>query len=96
LLAKPNNLKNMQHLEISTKTARTLGLHFGLGLISAVGTVMVLAIIFQLLWNVFGLGTDATDKDAWNRSGMRLHTDAETGIEYLSTSGGGLTPRSYR
>jgi hypothetical protein len=96
LLAKPNYLKTMQHLEISNKAARTLGLHFGLGLIAAVGTVMILAILLQLLLNVFGMGTDATDQDAWNRSGMRLHKDAETGIEYLSTSGGGLTPRSYR
>lgn len=37
--------------------------------------------------------TDSTDIDAYNRSGMAIHTDAKTGIQYLSTSGGGLTVR---
>ncbi len=83
----------MQHLEISNKAARTLGLHLGLGLIAAVGTAVMIAIAYQLLWNVFGVGTDATDKDAWNRSGMKLHTDHGTGIEYLSAPGGGITRR---
>jgi len=40
--------------------------------------------------SAFGYGRDATDGDS--RSGMRLHTDAETGCQYLST-GDGLTPR---
>ena len=34
------------------------------------------------------------DTDGAERSGLRLHTDHKTGLQYLSTGrGGGLTPR---
>jgi hypothetical protein len=36
---------------------------------------------------------DSTDKDYWSRSGMRLHTDHKTGVQYVSGPRGGLTPR---
>lgn len=35
---------------------------------------------------------DATDPPN-GRSGMKLTTDAETGCQYLSVAGGGITPR---
>ena len=41
---------------------------------------------------IFGWSMDATDKSSWTRSGMSLHTDYETGVQYLS-SGGGLIVR---
>lgn len=37
--------------------------------------------------------TDSTDYSRADRSGLKLHTDAMTGCQYLSTSGGGITPR---
>ena len=37
--------------------------------------------------------TDSTDISRSQRSGLKLHTDAMTGCQYLSTSGGGITPR---
>lgn len=37
--------------------------------------------------------TDSTDYSTSDRSGLKLHTDAMTGCQYLSTSGGGITPR---
>ena len=37
--------------------------------------------------------TDSTDTSRSDRSGLKLHTDAMTGCQYLSTSGGGITPR---
>lgn len=38
------------------------------------------------------LSADSTDT-AEKRSGMRLHTDALTGCQYLSVPFGGITPR---
>ena len=37
--------------------------------------------------------TDDSDFSAQQRSGLRVHTDAKTGVQYLSTLEGGLTPR---
>lgn len=54
---------------------------------------IALAVIFTLLISEFGWFTDATDVDGWHRSGMSLHTDAATGVQYLSDGRGGLTPR---
>lgn len=58
---------------------------------------VVLALVTAL---VFGLSviskwqpTDSTDISRTDRSGLKLHTDAMTGCQYLSTSGGGITPR---
>jgi len=39
-------------------------------------------------------GRDDSDEGEWgNRSGMAPRTDSLTGCQYLTTSGGGLTPR---
>ena len=43
--------------------------------------------------NIFSIGFDDTDTDAWNRSGMRVYTDAKTGVQYLGTARGGLAVR---
>jgi hypothetical protein len=37
--------------------------------------------------------TNATDARRLDRSGMSLHTDHETGCQYLSALLGGITPR---
>lgn len=55
--------------------------------------VMVLFIIGTLLRNVCGWGMDSTDRSGWDRSGLKLHTDAMTGVQYLSDGHGGLTVR---
>jgi hypothetical protein len=36
---------------------------------------------------------DATDASAWNRSGLHLYTDAQTGCQYVGTRHGGMYPR---
>ena len=36
---------------------------------------------------------DNTDKDSYNKSGLKLHTDYKTGLQYLSSQHGGLIPR---
>ena len=43
------------------------------------------------------IGRDDTDAQSWGeRSGMMPMTDARTGCQYLSVSGGGITPRLGR
>lgn len=57
---------------------------------------MLLLSAFWLLRNSLGWGVDDTDRDGWNRSGLTVHTDAKTGVQYLSDGKGGLTRRELR
>lgn len=50
---------------------------------------MVLSTGYQLATG----GFDRDDTDGSERSGLKLHTDHGTGCQYLSTIGGGITPR---
>lgn len=43
--------------------------------------------------NITGFGVDSTDRSSWVRSGLRLHIDAKTGVQYLSDGNGGLIVR---
>ena len=54
---------------------------------------LVVGIGVPIIKNIFSVGVDDTDADAWNRSGMRVYTDAKTGVQYLGTVRGGLTLR---
>ena len=54
---------------------------------------LVVGIGVPIIKNIFSVGVDDTDADAWNRSGMRVYTDAKTGVQYLGTVRGGLTVR---
>ena len=62
-----------------------------------IGRVVLIAIVllvaFRFLQGFFGWGLDDSDIDSGNRSGLRVHTDAKTGVQYLSTGTGGVTPR---
>lgn len=61
---------------------------FGMGVF-----VGALAVYFLMAWAVSRVDErDSTDAPG-GRSGMELHTDHKTGLQYLSVSGGGLTPR---
>lgn len=50
-------------------------------------------IINFLIINLFGYGTDDSDLDKSHRSGVKVITDYKTGLQYLETSKGGITPR---
>lgn len=39
------------------------------------------------------LGIDPTDKDGWHRSGVSIVHDYGTGVDYLKTPEGYITPR---
>lgn len=54
--------------------------------------LIVIAIILAGIIQYFTVPKDSTDSPD-SRSGMSLHTDYETGCQYLSTVYGGITPR---
>lgn len=54
---------------------------------------VVIVFVFRVIINNLSLFIDDTDKDGWNRSGMSLHTDYKTGVQYITTPSGGITVR---
>lgn len=66
----------------------TIGFSFGLGLICAVVLFFFLA---QCVGKLLPYGKDDTDS-AMGRSGLRLYTDAKTGVQYVG-NGSGITVR---
>jgi len=54
--------------------------------------ICLTTVAIQLVFFFFKLGKDSTDPKN-GRSGMRLHVDSETGVEYLSVKGGGIIIR---
>lgn len=87
-------------MEIQT-TALELGKAIGdaaatiiLGRLCAAILLIIITIwVVSFIRNRFGFGMDATDLNARTRSGMVILTDYETGVQYLATNDGGLTPR---
>lgn len=73
------------------------GFHFAWGAFCCIGLWLLLGTAASyLISGWWKLGVDDCDRDAWNRCGMTVHTDAKTGRQYLSTSGGGLVLRAPR
>jgi len=68
------------------------GYDFTCGAILAIGKLFLITLVIMLVMNFFGYRVDSTDFSAWERSGMSLHTDAKTGLQYLSKDGA-LIPR---
>lgn len=57
--------------------------------------VLVAIAALMIIYNAFagGFGRDDTDEPNGKRSGMVVYTDYGTGIQYISTTAGGLTVR---
>ena len=49
--------------------------------------------INAIIINSFGIGVDSSDHDAWLRSGVKVVHDYGTGVDYLKTPEGYITPR---
>ncbi len=77
--------------------AKNKGYETTLGVIKAVFEVITMLIvifgIITVILNTFSLKVDDTDFSGWKRSGLSLHTDAKTGLQYLSHRNGALIPR---
>lgn len=57
------------------------------------GTACIVYVALFSIRGCGGYGMDDTDTDSWNRSGVIVRTDAKTGVQYLETAGGAITPR---
>ena len=49
--------------------------------------ILIFVIVTQLIYSLFGFGMDNSDGGKWKRSGMKLHTDHLTGVQYFSKFG---------
>lgn len=79
-------------VSIEPKLARDIDLGLSRAIHRVMRNIVIGACIFLFLSWING-SFDKDDTDGIDRSGMRLHTDASTGCEYLSTPNGGVTPR---
>lgn len=73
------------------KSMRTLTDSFVKSLWRSVAPWILFAILIQFVWFVLPLGRDSTDGSG--RSNLEIRTDCLTGLQYLTSSKGGLTPR---
>jgi hypothetical protein len=73
-----------------------LGTYFTLGAAGVIFKLMVWfclgAFLFLLLIHILS-PTDDSDYGRFNRSDLKVHTDAKTGIQYLSDGHGGIIVR---
>lgn len=63
------------------------------GVIDALCLFLLWCVVGMLIINTFGCQLDPTDKDGWNRSGLKYYKDHGTGIEYISGRNGNLIER---
>lgn len=79
------------------KRMRQAGAAYTTGALVAISNIVVIVAILALIGNAirnrFDINTDDTDYDGRNRSGLSLHTDAKTGVQYLSDGKGGMHVR---
>ena len=55
---------------------------------------MVAYLVISAVLDYFSIGYDDSDnKELGLRSNLKVPTDYKTGVQYLSTIGGGITPR---
>lgn len=55
--------------------------------------IWIVLIVINTAWNYFGIGLGSSDLDSRNRSGVHIRTDHLTGVQYVETTKGGITPR---
>ena len=72
---------------------RELGREFTKGILDALALPILAIVAVSLIYGYFIQPVDDSDVSKFDRSGLRIHTDAKTGIEYLSTADGALIPR---
>lgn len=65
----------------------------GIKVVNYLGVIISLLILVSIAIQFTGGGFDRDDTDGSERSGLKLHTDHGTGCQYVSTPGGGITPR---
>ena len=74
---------------MDNSTTRWFGFNFTIGGLTAAGLVFLVSMAVSSMLTP----RDATDAPTGARSGVKLITDHGTGIQYLVTAQGGITPR---
>lgn len=73
------------------------GFRFTIGAAVAVAVLAVAlslsGIVHAIVRNTLGLSVDDCDRSAWERCGVKVITDNLSGLQYLMSPQGGLTPR---
>jgi hypothetical protein len=54
---------------------------------------VIILLLLGLLKNCCGWDIDDSDQDSFHRSGLSIHRDAKTGVEYLCDGHGGMIER---
>lgn len=73
-------------------TARCFGRQLALGFLDIAALVMVCMFIAGIILTI-AMPTDDSDFGKWDRSGVKIVTDAKTGQQYLVTPEGGIIER---
>jgi len=77
--------------------AYEFGREFCKGAMQWIGFLFVIGLLIAFAYHFcraeWGWALDNTDLNGWNRSGMTLHIDYKTGVQYLSDGDGGMVPR---
>jgi hypothetical protein len=82
------------NLNVGREGLERAGFWFAWGALRLVGAFMLFGLLLTLALNGLGLiSTDDSDVSRFDRSGLKVRTDAKTGCEYLETHEGSLFPR---
>jgi len=68
------------------------GYYFAKGVLKLMVQFLCLLFILSMLLGLI-MPTDDSDVNWHKRSGLTIHTDDKTGLQYFSTPNGGITPR---
>jgi len=74
---------------------RRVGYDFTMGMLHAIGVIVIIGMALQLGLNAFQFNVDDSDYNGFNRSGLTVHTDHKTGLQYLSDGNGALIQRTW-
>lgn len=78
----------------TSKDIQWIGFNFAFGVLQLVAIIIIISFGIAFSRNLFDVNTDDSDLNGWNRSGLMIHTDHKTGIQYLSDGRGGLIKRT--
>ena len=81
----------MSEFFINPKEARKLGRNLAWGFVDVIAVIIVFSAIVNLVFD-----HDDCDKSWWKKCGLKVVTDAKTGIEYLLSPDGGIIERNKK
>ena len=77
----------------TSKEYEKYGYCFAKGVAKFICHLAIYLFFILMAWTFLVQPVDNSDSSRWRRSGLRIHVDNKTGLQYFSTSSGGLAPR---